>query len=340
MRADVAPPEALAALREAEQRAREQGMDADEAAFEKLVASLHEALDAVQPPRAHPRWRENVEILVVAVAVAMAFRTYFVQPFKIPTGSMQPTLYGITHTPNPQKKLLDVFPLSLVRMALFGESYVEVKAKSSGLVSARYERGMDFLRLYINGEPHRIAPEMTLYVQPGFSRVERGDVIAASRRRLGDHIFVNRVAYNFRRPRRGDIFVFSTDSIVYPSIKRDTFYIKRLVGLPGERISIDEPYLVADGRRVTEPYPFHRLLHEVDQGYIGYKWAHRDPSQAVRLGRREDVVELSATQYLPFGDNTQSSLDGRYFGPVERQYIVGPAFAVYWPFTRRWGRVQ
>ena len=51
-------------------------------------------------PYPNAMWRENVEVLLVAVAVAMAIRTFFVQPFKIPTGSMQPTLYGVTSTPD------------------------------------------------------------------------------------------------------------------------------------------------------------------------------------------------------------------------------------------------
>ena len=51
-------------------------------------------------PYPWPAWRENVEVLLVALAVAMAIRTFFVQPFKIPTGSMQPTLFGVTSVPD------------------------------------------------------------------------------------------------------------------------------------------------------------------------------------------------------------------------------------------------
>ena len=51
-------------------------------------------------PYPNAGWRENVEVLLVALAVAMGIRTFFLQPFKIPTGSMQPTLFGVTSTPD------------------------------------------------------------------------------------------------------------------------------------------------------------------------------------------------------------------------------------------------
>src|SRR6516164_5998852 len=51
-------------------------------------------------PYPNAAWRENVEVLLVAIAVAMGIRTFFLQPFKIPTGSMQPTLYGVTSMPD------------------------------------------------------------------------------------------------------------------------------------------------------------------------------------------------------------------------------------------------
>src|ERR1039457_422494 len=58
-------------------------------------------------PYPHAAWRENVEVLLVALAVAMGIRTFFLQPFKIPTGSMQPTLYGVTSLPDFSPSKID-----------------------------------------------------------------------------------------------------------------------------------------------------------------------------------------------------------------------------------------
>src|SRR5207247_4913350 len=60
---------------------------------------LQFAAEKFVKPYPNPVWRENIEVLLVAIAVAMAIRTFFLQPFKIPTGSMQPTLYGVTSVP-------------------------------------------------------------------------------------------------------------------------------------------------------------------------------------------------------------------------------------------------
>src|SRR5450755_4505182 len=69
-------------------------------ALKKEMARLEEAANKWLKPYPHAAWRENIEVLLVALAVAMGIRTFFLQPFKIPTGSMQPTLYGVTSVPD------------------------------------------------------------------------------------------------------------------------------------------------------------------------------------------------------------------------------------------------
>src|SRR5437879_11112883 len=63
-------------------------------------------------PYPNAAWRENIEVLLVALAVAMGIRTFFLQPFKIPTGSMQPTLFGVTSTPDFSRGFEESSPTS------------------------------------------------------------------------------------------------------------------------------------------------------------------------------------------------------------------------------------
>lgn len=339
MREDIADPAALRAVEEAEQALRDAHKAGVPSEIDSAAERLGAAMDLLAPARTHPRLRENLEILLVAVVVAMGFRTYFIQPFKIPTGSMQPTLYGITVAPQKERRWYDRFPLSLVPLALFGERYQEIRARVDGLVDSRFEESEEAIRLYIGGVPHEMPRSMSIYVQPGYTRVRKGDLLASGRVRLGDHIFVNKVLYNFTRPARGDIFVFSTKGIDYPRIRPDAFYIKRMAGMPGENLRLDPPYLYADGRPIREPYPFARL-QDRSKGYSGYQLPFSDGRMRLALGHPGQTYQLTDTQYLPLGDNTLSSLDGRYFGGVDRRNIVGPAFMVYWPFGPRWGRVR
>src|SRR5882724_201406 len=84
-------------------------------------------------PYPNPLWRENVEVLLVALAVAMGIRTFFLQPFKIPTGSMQPTLFGVTsddlrNRPNVKRPT----GWAAVKEWFGGASYLHKVAKSDG----------------------------------------------------------------------------------------------------------------------------------------------------------------------------------------------------------------
>ncbi len=340
MREDIADPEFLAALDKAKEELVEAWKSRQLDLVDKKAEALRDAAARVYPPKKQAGLRENIEIFAVAIAVAMAFRSYFIQPFKIPTGSMQPTLYGITVDGEAEKSLMDRFPFSIAQFLLFGESYKEVTAKADG-IAERVGRGEGTELFRIGGKLHEIRHGMRIYFQPNRSQVKQGDLLASGRKKLGDHIFVNRIWYNFTGPERGDVFVFSTSDIEYPEIRPDSFYIKRLVGLPNERVEIDPPNLVVDGDIVQEPYPFYRLTHDFDAGYRGYVLPEAASThQRTRMNDRHPYIELGDREYLPFGDNTQASLDGRFFGAVPEHSIVGPAFWVYWPFTRRWGHIR
>ena len=371
MRMDVADPAHLRAAEAAEAALKDALARGDEPGLRSGFEALERAVDLVQPPRKDPGMREHVEILVVALGVAMAFRTYFIQPFKIPTGSMQPTLYGITVDGDYRRTLMDEFPFDLLKRATVGDRYVEVQAPASGQLmplmnglkedvwQARAERErVPFLlprrilgwlggelppgpvqTFAVGSELCFVHPHMKLHVRPG-EFVTKGQCIASGLVRAGDHIFVNRLAYNFRKPHRGDIFVFSTRDLRYPDVRTDNYYIKRLVGLPNEKISLAPPYLMADGKKVTEPYAFRRLVEATDRGYAGYIFPEDRGVNGTAIHPAKPPLQLGPDDYLPMGDNTRSSLDGRYFGPVHGDAILGPAFVVYWPFTKRWGTVQ
>lgn len=332
---DIAGEGDLAALVEAETALSEAAgaTPVDEKRVDEAAERLSSAVEKIMPPRSQPALRENIEILVVAVAVAMGFRAYFLQPFKIPTGSMQPTLNGITvvngYTPGPWDKV----PFRYAKYLLTGDRYVEVRARRSGEVRFAQDRRRN-LYLVVGDRKHKYFNHMELKVNRG-ARVAKGEVMARGLVRAGDHIFVDKVRYNFGKPKRGDIIVFTTTGIRHPQIQHADHYIKRLVGLPGESISVQEPYLMVDEKRVTEPYAFERMVE--DPAYHGYRLA-RDKSALLNSPRA--AIQLADDEFLPFGDNTDHSLDGRFFGGVKVKNVIGPAFAVYWPFGGHWGRVQ
>src|SRR5438876_5982204 len=112
-----------------------------EEALHKQMESLEAAANKWLKPYPNAGWRENIEVLLVALAVAMGIRTFFLQPFKIPTGSMQPTLFGVTSTPDFSRGFEEsssvpslVIPTGWERIRDWfkGISYLDVRAKVDG----------------------------------------------------------------------------------------------------------------------------------------------------------------------------------------------------------------
>ena len=335
----------------------------DTATLENAMIALNERVGKVQPRPKSPGLKENVEILVIALAVAIGFRTYFLQPFRIPTGSMQPTLYGITYVgleEGAEPGVLDTTPLKWVKFILTGNRYQAVHAPAAGEIFLDESEGLDIanrITLRIGTTTFKVHNGMLPYFKmtvgkmrrnpltgeyvvtsPG-DRVEKDQLLVECIHRTGDQLFVDRVRWNFMRPERGQVMVFRTDDIeALMSAHRGDHYIKRLVGMPGDSIEIREPELVINGSVVTEPESIVRIQergegHNPSERYLGYigRGAFDRPGFTHRI---------ADDGYFACGDNQGSSHDSRYWGEVPEDHMVGPAVFVYWPFTERWGRIK
>jgi signal peptidase I len=117
----------------------------------------------------------------------------------------------------------------------------------------------------------------------------------------GDQVIVNKLTYKFSEMERGDIIVFS-----YP-LNTDEDYIKRVIGLPGDTVSIQEHQVYVNGQLLYEPYI-------------------SDPP----IGGVEETFVEEGTIFV-MGDNRNNSSDSRDWGLLSMEYILGKAVFVYWP---------
>lgn len=335
----------------------------------KDVPEAKRLLEVLQPKLSCAIGREWLDILVVAVSVAMAFRAYFYEPFNIPTGSMQPTLYG-NHSQTmaaTQATMWDSGALKWLKWAWTGEEFKRLVAPCNGRLAFRNRNDgyidvavtsalgievvgklpSDVLKsLEDQGGPQaQQMPQLANGLRPG-DQVRAGQEIWCGKVVTGDFLFVNRWIWNFRKPRRGDVMVFATTGIA--GLQQGTHYIKRMVGTPNQTIAIRQGQLLIDGKAVSTPERIDQITRRVKFAPFAYPYAGwrvsnepRFDSPGRTLVRESDEVKLGADEYYACGDNSPNSFDSRYWGPVPGKNLCGLAGGVFWPFgSPRWGNIK
>lgn len=119
-----------------------------------------------------------------------------------------------------------------------------------------------------------------------------------------ERVLVNRLEYYLNDPERGDIVVLHNPT------NAQEYYIKRIIGLPGEVVSLQQGEVYIDGQVLAEPY-----IQEL--------------CRSSRCQNQEWI--LAENQYFVLGDNRNNSYDSASFGPITRDLIVGRAWINYWP---------
>ena len=358
-RKDISPCEVIAEV-EGEIEALKKLVSAKDASapVEAQMRRLDDVCRKLHPPLRDGGWKENVEVFLVAISIALGVRTYFVQPFTIPTGSMQPTLNGIrneaTQSPPPNPLL------RVVHWAVLGRSYFNLEATRTETIQSIQERHRFGIRLgpftYTEvltdaGAYSLSVPEVAVRNDPRATpgrRLNPGDIIARGYTDAGDHVLVDKFSYHFIRPQAGHVFVFNTARIptrenLYNPGGPSQFYIKRIGGIGGDSLRIDPPNLFRNGEMSKEA-PFLRVMagtprNPVDGGYKGYSNGPQG-SAFQYLGNPSDVRVVPENCYFALGDNSYHSSDSRDWGPVPQGNVVGRGWMVYWPFSRHWGSVR
>lgn len=374
---DLMQPESAAELKEIQQELR-QVRKAPEASVESMQAALNRAdknFARIVPANVQQKHTitEYLEVLVVALAVAFTVRGMALQPFKIPTGSMQPTLYGFDFVAQEELDKPNPFIRALSYLH-YSRRYVDATVEKSGSVeSVRQVRKFFFLHSVkvkiagityelpgsfstLAGERHDIdknlaqlfnrlakAQQPDTGLRPGSLYYRKGDVLARGYLEAGDHVFVDRFSWNFVEPERGDITVFITEGLQSnDGALSGRYYIKRLVGKPGDELKISNRklYLRQPGEDTFQLVdadidPAFADIYSMEAGYHGY--TNPASRRARHLTSPGATYKVPEGHYFMLGDNSPHSQDSRYWGSVPRKNLVGQASIVWWPYSPRWG---
>jgi signal peptidase I len=160
---------------------------------------------------------------------------------------------------------------------------------------------------------------------------------------IGDHLLVDKLSYSYpggfskyvlpyESPRDGDIIVFR-----YPVDITQTF-VKRVVGVPGDRIKLIDQQVYRNGTKLVEPYVVHKNPYPDS---FRDNFPNSEPNLTMLDPGREMLannvvngeVVVPADSYFAMGDNRDNSLDSRYWGFVPRDNIIGKPLIIYWSYN-------
>ena len=162
---------------------------------------------------------------------------------------------------------------------------------------------------------------------------------------IGDHLLVDKLAYSpsgpvskyllpYETPKHGDIIVFR-----YPADISQTF-VKRVIGIPGDRLKMINRIVYRNGIRLNEPYTYHKFPYDPTRdNFPGEAGAYSDQPLQVELQRdmldhhvKDGEVIVPPNSYFAMGDNRDNSLDSRYWGFVPHDNIIGKPLLIYWSY--------
>lgn len=168
---------------------------------------------------------------------------------------------------------------------------------------------------------------------------------------IGDHVFVDRITYApntawtgplvpYREIRRGDVVVFLSPA------EAGLYVVKRVVGIPGDRIHLRDGVVYRNGEAQQEPYV-------IRQGSFPQPYRDNFPSVPASLANVTPDWQLTLVNYIDgddlvvppdsffmMGDNRDASYDSRYWGFVPRENVIGRPVFIYWSFETPPGQYQ